>query len=112
MTNAKAREAYKVKKFDKNFYVLDTETGGFPKNEPIQIAVLLFLDGEQAGVYYNYFMPESKMTDSAIKTHGKPLNVLKKLNASKRTKGKSEILVNFLNTYKDLPIVAHNIDYD
>ena len=57
-------------------------------------------------------MPESKMTDSAIKTHGKPLNVLKKLNASKWTKGKSEILVNFLNTYKDLPIVAHNVDYD
>ena len=28
------------------------------------------------------------------------------------TKGSSEILVNFLNTHKDLPIVAHPVDYD
>ena len=112
MKNAKAREATKVKKYDKNFYVIDTETGGFPKNEPIQIAVLLFLNGEQAGLYNQYFLPQSKMTESAVKTHGKTRKSLKKLKAKEWTKGQSGILMNFLNTHKDLPIVGHHIEYD
>ena len=33
--NAKAREMTKVKKFGENFYVLDTETSGLIKNEPV-----------------------------------------------------------------------------
>ena len=45
------------KRYKKNFYVLDCETSGFKHNEPIQIAVLRFENGEEAGRYNRHFLP-------------------------------------------------------
>ena len=52
------------------------------------------------------------MTESALKTHGLTKEDLIKCNAKKWTKTESEKLANFLTEYPDLPIVAHNADYD
>ena len=57
-------------------------------------------------------MPDGRITKSAFKTHGKNKDVLRKLQAEKFTKDACEQLVNFLNDHEDLPIVAHNVEYD
>ena len=112
MRNYKAREVTKAKKFDKNFYVLDTETSGFENNEPVQIAAVIFLDGEEDIAHNEYFIPKEKQTPSAIKTHGLTSKILKKKRAKEFMKPASDRLLNFLNRYPDLPIVAHNVKYD
>ena len=45
------------KRYKKNFYVLDCETSGFKHNEPIQVAVLRFENGREAGRYNRHFLP-------------------------------------------------------
>ena len=57
-------------------------------------------------------MPKSVMTYESMKIHGKDRKVLTTLGAKPFTKGASEILINFLNEHPDLPIVAHNVEYD
>ena len=52
------------------------------------------------------------MTYESIKIHGKTKKVLNTLGAKAFTKGASQILINFLNEHPDLPIVAHNAEYD
>ena len=59
-----------------------------------------------------YFIPEEEMTDSAIKTHGLTKEDLRRHDAKIWTKYDSEKLAYFLSEYPDLPIVAHNADYD
>ena len=57
-------------------------------------------------------MPEKNFTKSAKKTNGLDKKKLEEKKAVEFTKGKSNILVSFLNTHKDLPIVTHNVAYD
>ena len=80
----------KKKNYEKSFYVLDTETSGFKHNEPIQIAVLLYIDGVESGRYNHFYMPDGRITKSAFKTHGKNKDVLRKLQAEKFTKDACE----------------------
>jgi len=65
MKNAKKREETKERNYDKNFYVIDCETNGFDHNEPVQIAVLLFENGERKGRNMTYFIPENDFTIEA-----------------------------------------------
>ena len=50
-----AREKTKAKQLIKNFYTLDTETSGLTRdkgaNEPVQIAAILFKNGEKVKEY-------------------------------------------------------------
>ena len=47
MKNFNSRKLYQEKKFAKNFYVFDIETGGLVYNEPVQITALLYEDGKE-----------------------------------------------------------------
>jgi len=95
---------------------LDTETTGFPRhgstNEPVQIAAILFKNGQENKTYCRYFMPEAKITKSAKDTHGLSKEKLEEKGATSFTKGESERLMNFLNEHKEWPIVAHYAKYD
>ena len=57
-------------------------------------------------------MPKRDITDSAYLTHGLDLQRLAELKAKKPSKSQFQILLNFLNVKKDLPIVAHKIRFD
>ena len=57
-------------------------------------------------------MPEHKFTRDAKKVNNLDKKKLKEMKAEEFTKGKSNILMNYLNTHKDLPIVAHYAKYD
>ena len=112
MKNAKQRKKAIEKNYAKNFYVLDTETGGFDHNEPIQIAAKRYEDGKEVAANNQYFLPTKRMTDSALKIHGLDRDKLKSKGAKNISKGQLGILVNFLNERKDQPIVAHSVKYD
>ena len=68
--NAIARKETEQKKSDKNFYTLDTETTGFNKNELVQFAAALFIDGKEVSHMVKSIMPEGNFTESARKTNG------------------------------------------
>ena len=100
------------KTYWRNFYALDTETTGFTKNQPIQIALARFEDGVVAESYNQYIFPTCKIEKSGIDTHGLTKEELRKRGAVQWTKAESEKLVAFLSKFPDLPIVAHNEAYD
>ena len=99
----------------KNFFVLDTETSGFVRgggrNEPIQVAAIMYKKGKEAGPPFNeMYRPRGRITRSAKETHGITMSTLKE--KSHFTRGGAERLVNFLNREKHYPIVAHYAKYD
>ena len=57
-------------------------------------------------------MPEGEIKEEAIKVHGITYNRLCGAHAQKFSKGKCQILINFLNTNPELPIVCHNVQFD
>ena len=57
-------------------------------------------------------MPVHKITAEAISVNGLTLDKVKKLGAVPWTKSKSDMLANFLNEHRNLPIVAFNAKYD
>ena len=57
-------------------------------------------------------MPEGEFTESALRVHGLSRKVLKKKGAKVFTKATSDMIMNYLNIMKDLPIVAHNVEHD
>ena len=57
-------------------------------------------------------MPENKITNLAFGVHGIDQEFLDNKKAKPFTKGMCEILLHFLNQYKEWPIVAHNAAYD
>ena len=57
-------------------------------------------------------MPKSEITDSAFKTHKLTKEILKEKGAKELDRKELERLSNFLNEEKDLPIIAHNAEYD
>ena len=65
----KKKQDEKEEIYKKSFYVLDTETGGFTHNEPIQIAALRYENGKQVAKHNQYFYPLFDMTREAIETH-------------------------------------------
>ena len=61
----------KNEKFDaRNFIAIDTETNGFDRNEPIQIAIVYFIGGKFLKHCNYYYMPEVESNHAAIKIHG------------------------------------------
>ena len=106
------------KQHGKNFYVLDTETSGFKSHggtdEPIQIVILLYLDGKESARhrYREYFLPKGDMTTSAFKTHGLTKDALEEKGAKEITRSDMERINNFLHEEVGLPIVAHCARYD
>ena len=57
-------------------------------------------------------MPEGKFTEQAKRINGQSKKTLTLKGAKKFSKADADDLVKFLNVCKDLPIVAHNVDYD
>ena len=110
------REHYAITQEYRNFYVLDTETNGFPihggTDEPIQVVALLYRYGEIVREYQEYFLPEVEVTDNAQEVNGWTKESLKERGAKKFSLGASKILTNFLNEFPKLKIVAHNVKYD
>ena len=45
------------------------ETNGFNHNEPIQIAVVLYKDGQEVAHYNQYFKPVNPCTKGALAIH-------------------------------------------
>ena len=68
--NAKARQRTVEKQHQTNFYALDVETSGFIHYEPIQIAVVLFLNGIPVKHINWFFLPTSEITEEAREIHG------------------------------------------
>ena len=96
----------------KNFYAIDTETTGFDHNHPIQIAAILFIDGNPRATINQYLMTAIEIQPSAYGIHGLSKEKLKDLGANAWSKGCSDVLANFLNVHPNFPIVAHNVEYD
>ena len=88
------------------------ETSGFIHYEPIQIAVVLFLNGIPVKHINWFFLPTSEITEEAREVHGLNKTQLLQKNAVLWTKGKSEMIVNFLNEHPDFPIVTHGVKHD
>ena len=101
-----------------SFYVIDTETTGFVKhggkNEPIQIVAVLYRDGKEAEAHGLgvYFLPEGKITKSAENIHGLSKKDLEERGAKRLDTEWVNTLTDFLDKERDLPIVAHNAEYD
>lgn len=91
---------------------MDTETTGFEFNELIQVAAVLFVNGEPVKKYNKYFLPAGEISHGARKIHGLTKEKLAAKGAVEWSKGQSEELTSFLNEMPDLPIVAHHVKYD
>ena len=59
------REQARLKKYKKNFYVLDCETTQLKKPEPICIAACLYENGKPGLEYKRFFMPEKDIKTEA-----------------------------------------------
>ena len=57
-------------------------------------------------------MPKREFTQKAEEVNNLSKKKLKEKKAVEFTKGHSNKFMNFLNTHKDLPIVAHYAKYD
>ena len=95
-----------------NFYAFDAETTGFETNEPVQIAVVLFQNGEVVDKFNEYYVPRSTITKEAFDTHGLTTTKLLWKNAVQWTKDASDRLADFLDQNSDYPIVSHFVNYD
>ena len=74
----------------------------------------MYRDGQESNneVYNKYFLPNGKITESALKTHGLDIDTLKQKGAKRFTLDDCQELVGFLNKERGFPIVAHNLEYD
>ena len=99
-----------MKKYKKNFYVLDCETTQLKKPEPICIAACLYKNGKPGPEYKRFFMPEKDIKTEKI--HGLTYDKLRGLHARKFTKASCEFLHTFLTDCPDLPIVTHGVKFD
>ena len=98
---------------DKNhFYVIDFETTGKKKPEPICVAAIRYEKGQRKDMYKTYFMPDKDIDAEAEKLHKFTKWRLKANNSRRFSKTSAELLINFLNKYPNIPIVAHAAKYD
>ena len=111
-TAADRRAIEKMQKDGTNFYAIDVETNGFNHNEPIQIASVLYKNGQVADHHNQYFRSEHRCTKEALAIHKLSRDKLKQLNAKRWNRLSSNGLINFLNLHEDFPIVAFHAGYD
>ena len=101
-----------MNRYATNFYAIDCETTGFKRNELVQFASVHYVNGKEVSKVVRSIMPEGEFTESALRTHGLSRKVLKQRGAKVFSKATSDMIMNYLNIMKDLPIVAHNVEYD
>lgn len=76
------------------------------------IAAIRYEDGKATRSHFEFVMPEGEIKDEATKIHGHSKKMLELFKAQKYSKDKCQILINYLNTHPDIPIVCHNVDFD
>jgi len=112
MRNAKAREDKKQHNDNMNFFVIDCETNGFTHNEPVEIVVLRFEDGEEKGKFKKKFMPEADFTIEARQVTGLNKKELRAQGAQPFDQKSANLLMYFLNSHPEYPIIAQWAQYD
>ena len=106
------REKRDMLKQKNHFYVIDCETTGTKRPEPIYIAGCRYEKGVCAQEYKQFFMPERDITEEAEKIHGLNVKRLRQKYTRKFTNDSASILAEFLNEYPNIPIVAHGVKFD
>ena len=56
--------------YQENFYAMDIETTGMKHKHPIQIAIVLFIEGKPFKWFNEYYQPEVKIQPRAKLIHG------------------------------------------
>ena len=96
-TKADRQALERERLFETNFYALDTETNGFKHNEPIQVAAIVYEDGQEGEQYNQYFKATQGSTSEALGIHGLTKKKLKEKQAKHFNKTNVKALMQFLN---------------
>ena len=112
MITGARRESPRKKKFAQNFYALDTETTSLKCPDLIEVAAILYKNGEAKKVHKEKYMPRRRITKEAESIHGLSKLILMMLECEYFSKEASDRLSDFLHEEEDLPIVAHWVHFD
>ena len=97
---------------NRNFYAIDTETNGFKHNEPLQIAVVLYQDGQETESFNHFYTSDHPCTKEALELHRIGKKKLREVKAKPFDRKRAKVLLDFLNKHDQLPIVAFYAGYD
>ena len=96
----------------RNFYAIDVETNGFKHNEPLQIGVVLYKDGQETESFANYYRSQHPCTKEALELHKISKKMLREKKAKLFDRKRAKALLDFLNKFEEFPIVAFHAGYD
>lgn len=91
-TNSDRIALEKEQKNGENFYAIDCETNGLRFNEPLQIGVVLFEDGEEKEHLNIFCKSEKESTEEALELHQLSKQALKNLKAKRFNKTRAQEL--------------------